>query len=321
MSGYILRRLMALLPTLLVASIIVFGVVRLVPGNVLDLMLSENDFSSSGHETRAQLEEALGLDEPIYVQYLVWMKNIVLHGDLGDSLWRNTSVLGEIGDRLPITLELGLLSLFFALLIAVPVGIYSAVRQETLGDHVGRTFSIVALAVPNFWAGTLVVILPAMWWGWAPPNEIAPFFESPIQNLKVFLVPSLILGASLSAVVMRMMRTMMLEVLRQDYVRTAWAKGLPERTVVMRHAVKNALIPVITLVGILVPILFGGTVIIEQIFRLPGIGQLLLDAVTARDYPIITGVFLVAGVLVMTVNLLVDLCYGLLDPKVRFDRK
>lgn len=217
---------------------------------------------------------------------------------------------------MPITLELGLLSLLVALLIAIPIGIYSAIRQETIGDHVGRTFSILALAVPNFWLGTMVVILPAMWWGWSPPNEIVPFFESPIENLKVFLIPSMVLGAALSAVVMRMM----LEVLRQDYVRTAWAKGLRERTIIVRHAVKNAMIPVLTLIGILVPILFGGTVIIEQIFRLPGIGSLLLDAVTTRDYPIITGIFLVSGVLVMSVNLIVDLCYGYLDPKVRHNR-
>ena len=318
MGSYLLRRLLALIPTLLIASVIVFSVVRLVPGNVLDLMLSQNDYSSSSHDTRAALEEALGLDDPLYVQYLDWMGGIILRGDLGDSLWRNTPVVEEIGNRLPITLELGVLSLLIALSIAIPVGIYSAVRQETIGDHVGRTFSIAALSIPNFWLGTMVVILPAMWWGWAPPNVITPFFEDPLQNLKVFLLPSLVLGTSLSAVIMRMTRTMMLEVLRQDYVRTAWAKGVPERTVIIRHTVKNAMIPVITLIGILVPILFGGTVIIEQIFRLPGIGQLLLDAVSSRDYPIITGIFLVSGVLVMTVNLLIDLCYGLLDPKVRY---
>jgi peptide/nickel transport system permease protein len=320
MGGYLLRRLLALVPTLFIASILVFSVVRLVPGDVLDLMLSENDFSSSGNDSREQLERALGLDKPIYVQYLSWMERILLHGDLGTSLWRDTPVTQEIGARLPITFELGMLALLIALLIAIPIGIYSAVRQETLGDHVGRTFSITALAVPDFWLGTMVVILPAMWWGWSPPNEIKPFFEDPIQNLKVFLLPALILGASLSAVVMRMTRTMMLEVMRQDYIRTAWAKGLKERPIILRHAVKNAMIPVITLIGILVPILFGGTVVIEYIFRLPGIGQLLLESVTKRDYPIITGIFLVSGVLVMSVNLLIDLCYGYLDPKVRYDR-
>ncbi|MGM0571019.1 ABC transporter permease [Marinobacter sp.] len=318
MGTYLLRRLLALIPTLIVASIIVFGVVRLIPGDVLDLMLTENDYASTGHDTRAELEQALGLDKPIYMQYLSWAGN-ALQGDLGDSLWRNTPVTREIGDRMPVTLQLGIFSLIIALTIAIPIGIYSAVRQETLGDNVGRTFSIVALAIPNFWLGTMVVILPSMWWGWSPPNDIVPFFEDPIENLKVLLLPSLVLGASLSAVVMRMTRTMMLEVLRQDYIRTAWAKGLPERTVVIRHAVKNALIPVITLIGILVPILFGGTVIIEQIFRLPGLGELLLQSVNTRDYPIITGIFLITGVVVMLVNLLVDMCYGLLDPKVRYD--
>lgn len=318
MGSYFFRRVLALIPTLIVASIIVFAVVRLIPGDVLDLMLSENDYASTGHDTRADLEQALGLDKPIYLQYLSWAGN-ALTGDLGNSLWRNTPVTQEIGDRMPVTIELGVLSLVIALMIAVPIGIYSAVRQETLGDHVGRTFSIIALAIPNFWLGTMVVILPAMWWGWSPPNDIVPFFQNPIENLKVMLLPSVVLGTSLSAVIMRMTRTMMLEVLRQDYIRTAWAKGLPERTVVLRHAVKNALIPVITLVGILVPILFGGTVIIEQIFRLPGLGELLLQSVSTRDYPIITGIFLITGVVVMLVNLLVDMCYGLLDPKVRYD--
>ncbi|ARB46637.1 ABC transporter permease [Alloalcanivorax xenomutans] len=319
MGFYVLRRLLALIPTLFIASVIAFTVVRLVPGDVLDLMLSENVYSSGAPEDRAQLEQALGLDKPLYQQYLHWAGD-ALQGDLGESLWRNTPVTGEIAARLDVTLELGILALLIALAIGLPIGIFAAVRQETLGDHIGRTFSILALAMPNFWLGTLVVILPALWWGWSPPNELVPFFENPLENLKTFLLPSLILGTSLSAVIMRMTRTMMLEVLRQDYIRTAWAKGLRERRVVLMHAVKNAMIPVITLVGILVPILFGGTVIIEQIFRLPGLGQLLLEAVSTRDYPVITGVFLVTGVVVMLVNLLVDLCYGYLDPKVRYDR-
>lgn len=320
MGSYILRRLLTLVPTLVIASMIVFSVVRLVPGDVLDLMLSENAYATNAPETRAQLEQALGLDKPLYMQYVDWAGNAVLRGDLGESLWRNTPVTQEIGQRIGVTVELGILSLLIALLIALPVGIYSAARQETLGDNLGRSFSILALAIPNFWLGTLVVILPALWWGWSPPDKMVPFLEQPIENLKTFLIPSLVLGASLSAVIMRMTRTMMLEVLRQDYIRTAWAKGLTERRVIIRHAVKNAMIPVITLIGVLVPILFGGTVIIEQIFRLPGLGQLLLDAVSNRDYPIITGVFLVTGVTVMVVNLLIDLCYGFLDPKVRYDR-
>ncbi len=318
MGVYILRRLLAFIPTLFIASIIVFSVVRLVPGDILDLMLSEHTFSSTGPEDRQQLAHALGLDQPVYMQYLHWAGK-ALQGDLGESLWRSTPVTQEIGQHLGTTMELAILALLIALIVALPVGIYSAIRQESIGDHIGRSFSIFGMSIPNFWLGTLVTILPALWWGWSPPSRIVPFFDDPIQNLKVFLIPSLVLGAAFSAVIMRMSRTMMLEVLRQDYIRTAWAKGLHERRVVLRHAVKNAMIPVITLIGVLVPYLFGGTVIIEQIFRLPGIGMLLLEAVTNRDYPIITGVLLVTSVVVMVINLLVDLCYGYLDPKVRYD--
>ena len=318
MYTYLIRRLIALIPTMFFASIIVFSVVRMVPGDIIDLMLTENDYGASDIKNRQELEAAMGLDKPIYAQYFDWISNIVLHGDFGRSLWQNTPVLDDIAERMPYTLELGILSLIIALVVAIPIGIYSAIRQETIGDYVGRTISILGLAVPSFWLGTMVVILPAIWWGWTPPTEVVPFTEDPIGNLQVFIIPSLILGFSLSAVTMRMTRTMMLEVLRQDYVRTAWAKGLTERVVVVRHAMKNAMIPVITLIGLLVPILFGGTVIIEQIFTIPGMGQLLLDAVSERDYPIVTGVFLIVGSLVIFVNLLVDLCYGYLDPKVHY---
>ncbi len=319
MYNYLIRRLLAMIPTLFFASVICFLVVRMVPGDILDLMLTENDFGSGDPKTRATLEAALGIDKPIYVQYGVWITGVVTRFDFGNSLWQNTPVIDDIVERLPTTFELGLLSLIIALVVAIPVGIYSAVRQETLWDYVGRTISILGLAVPSFWLGTMVVILPAIWWGWSPPIEMVPFFEDPIGNLQVFIIPSMILGFALSAVTMRMTRTMMLEVLRQDYVRTAWAKGLRERVVVMRHALKNAMIPVITLIGLLIPILIGGTVIIEQIFTLPGMGQLLLDAVSSRDYPIITGVFLIIGIAVVFINLLIDLCYGFLDPKVRYD--
>lgn len=318
MYAYLIRRLIALVPTLLFASIIVFSVVRMVPGDIIDLMLTENDFGADTKESRVELERALGLDQPIYIQYFDWIGGIFLRGDFGNSLWQNTPVLDDIAERMPYTLELGILSLLIALALAIPIGIYSAVRQETAGDYIGRTISILGLAIPSFWLGTMVVILPAIWWGWSPPTDVVPFFQDPIANLQSFIIPSLILGFALSAVTMRMTRTMMLEVLRQDYVRTAWAKGLTERVVVMRHALKNALIPVVTLIGLLVPILFGGTVIIEQIFTIPGMGQLLLDAVSSRDYPIITGVFLIVGFIVITVNLLVDLCYGYLDPKVHY---
>ncbi|UCH48785.1 MAG: ABC transporter permease [Betaproteobacteria bacterium] len=318
MYSYLVRRLIALVPTLLFASMIVFSVVRLVPGDIIDLMLSESDFGADTVETRAELEKALGLDKPIYVQYFEWIGGILFRFDFGNSLWQNTPVIDDIAERMPYTIELGVLSLLIALLVAIPIGIYSAVRQETIGDYAGRTVSILGLAVPSFWIGTMVVILPAIWWGWSPPTEVVPFFEDPVANLQVFIIPSLILGFSLSAVTMRMTRTMMLEVLRQDYVRTAWAKGLTERVVVLRHALKNALIPVVTLIGLLVPFLFGGAVIIEQIFTIPGMGQLLLDSVSTRDYPLITGITLIIGFLIIVLNLVIDLCYAYLDPKVRY---
>jgi peptide/nickel transport system permease protein len=316
MQAYIIRRLLALLPTLLFASIIVFVTVRLIPGDVIDLMLSQNDISA-GKVGREQLMQTLGLDRPMPEQYLRWVGAMLMHGDLGTSLWQGTPVTQMLMARLPVTLELGAMAMVVGLLVALPIGVYSAIRQDGLGDYVGRSFSILLLAVPGFWLGTMVMVFPSIWWGWSPEVNYVPFTENPLQNLKQMLVPALVLGAALSAVTMRMTRTMMLEVLRQDYIRTAWAKGLNERLVVMRHALRNALIPVVTLIGLQAPLLIGGAVITEQIFVIPGMGLLLLDAVNQRDYPVIAGVFLVVGVAVMLINLLVDLSYGLLDPRVR----
>ncbi len=316
MRGYVIRRLLALLPTLLLASIIVFVTVRLIPGDVIDLMLSQNDVAAD-KRSREQLIAVLGLDVPMWQQYGRWVSAIVLHGDLGKSLWQGTPVAEQLLARLPVTFEIGAIALVVGLLIALPIGIYSAVRQDTGGDYAARSFSILLLAVPSFWLGTMVVVFPSIWWGWSPPIEFTPFAESPGRNLQQMLLPGVVLGAALSAITMRLTRTMMLEVLRQDYIRTAWAKGLSERLVILRHALRNAMIPVVTLIGLQAPLLIGGAVIIEQIFVIPGMGLLLLEAVQQRDYPIITGVFLMVGVAVMLINLGVDLTYGLLDPKVR----
>jgi peptide/nickel transport system permease protein len=317
MQAYIIRRLLALIPTLIFASLIVFITVRLIPGDIIDLMLSSNDIGAD-KKSRAQLEAALGLDRPMFSQYFRWLGAILFEGSLGKSLWQNTSVMEEILHRLPITFELGLMALVVALIVGIPIGVYSAVRQDTVGDYVTRSFAILALALPGFWVGTLVMVFPSIWWGWSPEVNYVRFGDDPLQNLKQMILPAIVLGGSLSAVTMRMTRTMMLEVLRQDYIRTAWAKGLPEWLVVTRHALRNALVPVVTLVGLQAPLLIGGAVIMEQIFVIPGTGLLLLDAVNQRDYPIVTGVFLVLGVAVMLINLLVDLSYGLLDPKVRY---
>ncbi|MDZ4760354.1 MAG: ABC transporter permease [Alphaproteobacteria bacterium] len=314
MGEYVARRLLALIPTLFFASLIVFLAIRLIPGDVIDLMLAQNDVASS--LDREAIESALGLDRPIFEQYFRWIGS-ALQGDLGRSLWQNTPVTEQLLDRLPITFELGLLALIVSISIAIPIGIYSAVKQDTAGDYVARSFSLVMLAVPSFWLGTLVMVFPSVWWRWSPELEFTPFFEDPLRNLGHMLPPAILLGLALSAITMRMTRTMMLEVLRQDYIRTARAKGLPESLVVVRHALRNSLIPVVTLIGLQAPLLIGGAVILEQIFAVPGMGQLLLEAVSQRDYPVVSGVFLIIGIGVLLINLAVDLSYGFLDPRVR----
>lgn len=314
MRDYILRRLLALVPTLLFASLIVFGSMRLIPGDVIDLMLAQNDIATD--QDRAVIEAALGFDKPVHEQYVLWLGG-ALTGDLGRSLWQNTPVAEQLAATLPITFELGLLALLVSITVALPIGIYSAMRQDTMGDYTARSFSLIMLAVPSFWLGTLVMVFPSVWWRWSPPLEYTPFFEDPLANLSHMIVPAILLGLSISAVTMRMTRTMMLEVMRQDYIRTARAKGLTESLVVVRHALRNGLIPVVTLIGLQAPLLIGGAVILEQIFVVPGMGLLLLEAVFQRDYPVISGVFLVVGVGILFINLLVDLTYGWLDPRVR----
>jgi peptide/nickel transport system permease protein len=317
MRGYIVRRLLSLLPTLFFASLIVFVTVRLIPGDIIDMMLSQNDVSAD-KMSRDQVIAALGLDKPMWEQYFIWVGNILFHGDLGKSLWQGAPVTEFLSARMPVTFELGLLAMIVGLIIAIPIGVYSAVRQDTKGDYIGRSFSILLLAVPSFWIGTMVMVFPSIWWGWSPEVEFVPFFTDPWQNLKQMIIPAIILGAALSAITMRLTRTMMLEVLRQDYIRTAWAKGLPENLVVVRHALRNALIPVVTLVALQMPAIFGGAIVTEQIFRVPGIGSLLISAILANDTPVIMAVTFVFSCLVILFNLLADILYGWLDPRISY---
>ena len=245
--------------------------------------------------------------------------NGLLQGTFGDSLLGDpVSIEKRILDRLPVTIELGVMAIVIGLLIALPVGIYSAIRQDTAADYVGRSVAIIGMATPNFWLALMVMLYPAIWWGWAPPVQWVPFTEDPLGNLGILIIPAVILGTALSAGTMRMTRTMMLEVLRQDYIRTAWSKGLKERVVIMRHAVKNALIPIVTLIGMSLPLLIGGSVIIEQIFSLPGLGRLMLFALNERDYPVVSGVNLIFATMVVGVNLMIDMIYPYLDPRVRY---
>ncbi len=316
MRAHIIRRLLLVIPTLFILSILVFLSVRFIPGDVIDVM--QGRLGGLGRVDRAALEQMLGLDQPVYVQYGRWLGDILLHGSLGRSLMGDWSVEEKILGRLPVTIELGVLSIVIGLSIALPVGIYSAIRQDTAVDYAGRSIAILGLATPNFWLALMVMIYPAIWWGWSPPMRLITFSEDPLGNLGMFLIPSLILGTYLAAATMRMTRTMMLEVLRQDYIRTAWSKGLKERVVVVRHAVKNVLIPVVTMVGLQLPILVGGAVIIENIFNLPGLGRLMLVALNDRDFPVVAGINLVFGTAVMGINLMIDLVYAVLDPRVRY---
>ena len=316
MKAYIFRRLLLMVPSLFILTVLVFLSVRFIPGDAIDLMTMEY---GAGQVDRETLERELGLDVPFYVQYGRWMEGIVLHGTLGKSLFGGAfSVEEKILDRLPVTIELGVLAIAIGLVIALPVGIYSAIRQDTAADYLGRSVAIIGLATPNFWLALMVMLYPAIWWGWSPPMQWVPLTEDPLGSLGVFIIPSLILGTYLSAATMRMIRTMMLEVLRQDYIRTAWSKGLKERVVIIRHAVKNALIPVVTLIGLQMPILVGGSVIMENIFNLPGLGRLMVAALEDRDYPVVSGVNLFFATMVMGINLLIDLIYPILDPRVRY---
>jgi peptide/nickel transport system permease protein len=319
MRAYIIRRILLIIPTLFILTILVFLSVRFIPGDVIDFLEGRMQYAESGGIDREALERRLGLDVPAWVQYGRWIGDILLNGSLGESLLTSYAVEEAILERLPVTLELGVLAILIGLVIALPVGIYSAMRQDTAADYLGRSAAIIGLATPNFWLGIMVMIYPAIWWGWSPPLELIPFTEDPLGNLWGFFIPSLILGTASAAATMRMMRTMMLEVLRQDYIRTAWSKGLRERVVVIRHALKNALIPVITLIGLQLPILVGGSVIMENIFNLPGLGRLLLDALTDRDYPVVSGINLFFATGVVGINLFIDLFYAFLDPRVRYE--
>ena len=318
MRAYVIRRVLLVIPTLFILSVLVFLSVRFLPGDAIDVMLDKAGWIGAVNVDREALEHMLGLDRPAYVQYGRWIGGIVLRGTLGDSLWGGEAIESKIIERLPVTLELGFLAIVIGLLIALPVGVYSAIRQDTVGDYAGRTVAVIGLAMPNFWLGVMVMLYPVIWWGWSPSIELIRFTDDPLGNLGMFLAPSLILGTAMAASTMRMTRTMMLEVLRQDYVRTAWAKGLSERLVVVRHAMKNAFIPVVTLVGLQLPLLVGGSVIMENIFVLPGLGRVLLTALTDRDYPVVMGVNLCFGAVVLGVNLLIDLAYPYLDPRVRY---
>ena len=313
MLRYALKRLLLVVPTLLLVSVFVFGIVRAIPGDVVDMMLEQFQYGRDAAELRARL----GLDRPLAEQYLAWAGN-VLRGDLGQSLWTKRSAVSDITARFPVTLTLSLLSIVVSLLIALPIGIYAAVKQDSAADYAARSVAMGALSIPNFWLGTLIVVVPSFYFNWAPPiGSYVAFRDAPLANLSQFLLPAACLGITQAGVIMRMTRGMMLEVLRQDYVRTAWSKGLAARAVIVRHALRNAMIPIVTVIGGQMPFYFGGSIVMEHIFGLPGMGSFVLEAINRRDYPVIQAVNLFIAMLVIASNLLVDLSYGVLDPRLR----
>ena len=315
MHKYVIRRLLLAIPVLLMSSLIVFGLMRVMPGDALIALMGES--GNVNAKELARLRADLGLDRPYHEQYLQWLWQMVTLNP-GHSIFTNEPIPVALKKAIPVTLELAALALTLGLLIAIPIGVLSATRQDKPEDYAGRVVAVSGLSIPDFWLGTLVITFAAIWFRWIPPIGYASLWDDPLRNLQQFLLPAAVLGFRLSAATMRMTRSTVLEVLREDYVRTAWAKGLAGRVVVYKHALKNALIPVVTIVGGQLGVLLAGTFVVETIFALPGMGRLTVEAILYRDYPIVqTNIMLVAAKLV-TLNLVVDLTYAWLDPRIRY---
>jgi peptide/nickel transport system permease protein len=314
MQRYAIRRVALTVPTLFFVSVIVFVMMRMMPGDVAMRMVEGHAYAP----TLEALRRDLGLDRPMYVQYVDWIGGIVTRGDFGRSYWTRQPIIEEFLHRFPVTLELALLTILVSVVIGVTVGIVAAARQDTVADYTGRVLAILALSVPYFGLAVLVVVLPSIWFRWTPVWTYVSFTTDPLENLKIMAVPALVFGVTRAGPIMRIMRSALLDVLRQEYIRTAWSKGLSERRVILRHALKNALIPVISLVGLQMPLYIGGSVIIEAIFRLPGVGLFFFEALGKLDYPVVQSVNLIIAAMVVGLNLLIDLSYAFLDPRIRY---
>jgi len=350
MTAYTIRRVALLIPTLFLVTMITFLLVRFMPGNVIDIMIQEmmglgstggagggaaggTASASSGIDVqRAELERRLGLDVPVHVQYGRWIGvlrtpdpetgesafNGILQGNLGTSIRTRSTMTEEIANRIPNTAELGLLAGLVGNGIGIPIGIYSAIRQDTWLDYLGRSFAILSLATPAFWLATILIVYGSIYLDWSPAIEYIPLTEDPIENLKMMVIPAALMGTAMSGGMMRFLRTITLEVLRQDYVRTAWSKGLKERVVVVRHALRNALIPLLNMFIPQIGMLIGGSIIMEQIFVLPGMGRYLLQVILERDYWLVSGTNLLFASFTMVMILITDLSYAWADPRIRY---
>lgn len=319
MGKYAIRRTLLFIPTLLVATILVFTLFWIVPGDPALTILAggEGDSGAVLPEQLQQLRQTLGLDRPIYVQYASWLTN-VLRGDLGTSLWYKTPVWNQLKDRFLVTMELAVMAIVLAIGAAVPLGVISAVKQDTGLDYLSRMFSSIGIALPTFWLGILIVYAFATFFEWLPPLGYATLWDDPLLNLQQLILPALTLAFNDLAFTARVTRSSMLEVMREDYLRTARAKGLVEMRVIGRHALKNALLPVLTVSGYQFARLLGGVIIVESIFVVPGMGTLLIDSIIHRDFIVLQAIVLLIAAVVLILNLMVDLSYGVLDPRVRY---
>jgi peptide/nickel transport system permease protein len=319
MGEYAIRRVLLFIPTLLVATVLVFTLFWIVPGDPALTILAggEGDTGSVSLEQLQQLRQALGLDRPLYVQYGSWLGD-VLRGDLGTSLWYKTPVWDQLKDRFFVTMELAVMAILLAFCVAVPLGVISAVKQDTGFDYLSRIFSGIGIALPTFWLGILIVYALAAFFQWLPPLGYATLWDDPLLNLQQLIFPAVTLAFHDLAFTARVTRSSMLEVMREDYLRTARAKGLKDIVVIGRHALKNALLPVVTISGYQFARLLGGVIIVESIFVVPGIGTLLIDSIIHRDFIVLQAIVLLIAAVVLSLNLLIDLLYGVLDPRIHY---
>jgi peptide/nickel transport system permease protein len=316
LQGYIIGRLLLMIPTLLGVAILTFVIMRVVPGDVVALRYAQSG-GSVPQEIIDQERKELGLDKPMHEQFAAFMSGIV-RLDFGNSLWTGRPVTEEIQGRLGISVELAVLATILATTLALPLGVLAAVKQDTWIDYAIRVFSIGGLAMPSFWLGILSILVLVVLFQWAPPLIFVPLWEDPVENLSQLILPAIVVGYRYSAVATRMTRSSVLEVLRDDYVRTARAKGLRETVVIVRHALRNSLLPVITVISLEFAFLFGGLVVTEQVFNVNGLGKLLVDAVAQRDYSLVQALVLLFAFVFVFVNFIVDLLYGVLDPRIRY---
>ncbi len=316
MRQYAIKRIGLFIPTVLLVTVIVFVVMRLIPGDPALAILSADDASYTEQELRL-LRAELGTDRNIAIQYVDWMGGL-FRGDLGTSFWWKGPVIDRLGERIPVTIELAILGILLAVICAVPLGVISAIRPDSLLDYVSRVFTLVGISIPTFFSGILLTLILIRAFGWLPPLGYEDLWENPWSNVKQMMLPALALGFYDMAFIARVTRSSMMEILREDYMRTARSKGLRERIVLSRHGLKNAVLPILTISGWQFGRLFGGTVIIEKIFLIPGIGQLLIDAIYQRDFPTIQAIIVIVALSIVVVNLLVDLLYGWLDPRIRY---